>query len=456
MPLIQDVRSRVSALHDNHKRIATGALLIGVLTMLAKAFVAAREMAIAWRFGIGPTVDAYQLALTIATWLPMMLSGVMAVVLVPRLVQLKQPSGEHEAFVAELNGTVILAGLGITVLTFIAAPAAAAFLASGQPAASALTSTMAAWLAPIAFLTMGVGYLSARLQARERFAYSVSEAVPAVTIALLTILPSALAGSQMLVAATIVGFVLQAILVIALVRWGDTRLGPIRFRHRSPAWRAAYGALLMMGVGQLLITASIPIDQAFAAHLGEGSVATLGYASRIVGMISGLAAIVLGRALLPVLASAVAAGSCRLARRQARAWSLLLLLIGALAAAALWVAAPCLVRLLFQRGAFSPEASAKVTEALRFGLFQLPPYFSGIALVQWFAATDRFRAMAAITAAALLTKIALNLVLAPRLGVPGIMLASAGMYGLTAALLALGTLGRERKNDRLPLTGRAR
>jgi len=40
--------------------------------------------------------------------------------------------------------------------------------------------------------------------------------------------------------------------------------------------------------------------------------------------------------------------------------------------------------------------------------------------------------------------------------VPGIMLASAGMYGLTAALLALGTLGRERKNDRLPLTGRAR
>lgn len=441
MRWIRSLRAHASALHDNHKRIAAGAALIAILTIVSKICIAIREVAIAWRFGISPVVDAYQLSLTIATWLPTMLSGVMTVVLVPRLVLLKPRSHDYGAFIAELNGTVALTGIAVALLTFAAAPYAAAFLASGgDRAALGLTSAMAQRMVPIAAVMIVVGYLSARLQASERYTYSVSEAVPALVIGLLTILPLSLSGPALLVGATLVGFFLQFLLMAALAHSGDRGLGPMRFRHCSPVWRSLYGALLTMTLGQMLIMASLPIDQAFAARLGEGSVAVLGYATRVATLASGLAAIVLGRALLPVLARAVAAGDHRLARRQALTWSMLLLAAGAIAAAALWAAAPYLVRLLFERGAFSPAASALVTQSLRYGLLQLPPYFAGIALVQWFAATDRFRAIALITSAALLAKVTLNVILAPRLGVPGIMLSTAGMYAITAAFLALGSL----------------
>jgi putative peptidoglycan lipid II flippase len=100
--------------------------------------------------------------------------------------------------------------------------------------------------------------------------------------------------------------------------------------------------------------------------------------------------------------------------------------------------APDLVRLLLQRGAFNPDASAEVSYVLRFALIQLPPYFAGIALVQWYAATAQFRAILIINACALLFKVVLNVTLVPVLGLGGIMLATAGMYTLTSILLVTG------------------
>ena len=117
---------------------------------------------------------------------------------------------------------------------------------------------------------------------------------------------------------------------------------------------------------------------------------------------------------------------------------MLLGITAAVAAGILWIVAPIVVRLLFERGAFGSDASGQVTHVLRFGLAQLPFYFAGIVLVQWYAANNRFRAIVYITASALLLKTALNAFLAPRLGVAGIALSTAGMYLLTSSLLALG------------------
>jgi peptidoglycan biosynthesis protein MviN/MurJ (putative lipid II flippase) len=223
-----------------------------------------------------------------------------------------------------------------------------------------------------------------------------------------------------------------------MVRKGDPPLGASRLGHRSSEWASLYGAILLMMAGQVLITASIPIDQAFAARIGEGAVATMSYTNRIVTLFSGLGTIVVGRALLPVLSGCVEDGNLEPGRRHAVQWSDLLFGVAALGSVFLWIVAPDLVRMLLQRGAFDPEASAEVSRVLRFALIQLPPYFAGIALVQWYAATGRFRAILMINACALLLKIALNVVLVPRLGLAGIMLATAGMYALTSVLLGIG------------------
>ena len=64
--------------------------LIGVLVALAKVCVALREVTIAWRYGVDAVVDAYQVALTLTTWLPLLIAGITTSVLVPRLVAVRR------------------------------------------------------------------------------------------------------------------------------------------------------------------------------------------------------------------------------------------------------------------------------------------------------------------------------------------------------------------------------
>jgi murein biosynthesis integral membrane protein MurJ len=434
--VIAALLSRLAAVHPNHKRIAAGAALIGVLTIVAKLFVAAREMAIAWRYGVGTTVDAYQLALTITTWLPMMLTSVMTVVLVPRLVALGNRPAERRSFVAELNGTVLMLGIAVAALTWIAAPAASALLASGSNAATLeLTATMSRQMAPVAVFTIVVGYLSARLQSRERFAYSVTEALPAIAIGLLVIAPWVHGGAAPLIWGTLVGFLIQALVLGAMTARGDMGLGGLRIRHRSPEWRTLYGSLLVMAAGQVVLASTIPIDQAFASRLGPGAVATLGYANRIVMLISGFGAIVLARALLPVLSSTVADGSHELGGRQARQWVWLLMLIGAAITVAVWLLAPWAVSVIFERGAFTTADSEAVAHVLRYGALQIPFYFAGLTAVQWIAARGRYASLLVIACLAILLKVAMNLLLVQSFGLAGIMMATAGMYALSFACL---------------------
>ena len=433
---------RLRAVHPNHKRIASGAVRIGLLVLAAKLFVAAREIAIAWRYGISEVVDAYQLSLTITTWLPMMLVGVMTVVLVPRFVQTQ--STDRRMFIAELNGSVLLLGLALGVLTWLAAPAAADLLADDSDVVR-LTKAMAAQMAPIALLIIPAGYLSARMQARERYGYTATEALQALVVSLFVLAPLGLGVTQLLVLGTLFGYFLQLLLLGAMTHQADPPLGNLEFQHRSAEWQSLYGSLLLMGVGQVLITAALPIDQSFATRLGEGAVATLGYANRIIILVTGLATVVIGRALLPIFSAAAASGAIEVGRRQALQWAVLLFAAGGLSASLLWWLAPDIVRFLFQRGAFGEQATADVATAVRYGLLQLPPYCGGIVLVQWYAATGRFRSMFTMNAAALLVKIALNAALAPSYGLAGIMISTAGMYVSTSAAMAVGLASWNRR-----------
>jgi murein biosynthesis integral membrane protein MurJ len=429
---------RLSAVHDNHKRIAAGAALIGGLTLIAKMFVAAREVAIAWRFGVGATVDAYQLSLTLTTWLPMMFGGVTTVVLVPTLVGLRRREATGDRFVAELNGNIVLTGAIVAGLTWLAAPAMAALLASStEPHTLELTRRMSRTMAPIALFMIPSAYFCARLQARERFWYSISDAIPAILIALAVLAPLSMEGPNALVAGTLAGFAVQVALLALMVSRSDPPLDRIRLRRHSANWQVLYKSLLFMTLGQVLITFSTPIDQAFAARLGEGAVATLGYANRVIALFSGFATIIVARALLPVLSASVAAGELELARRQAIQWSVLLFIAAAIGSIVLWALTPDAVRLLFQRGAFTPGASTAVAGALRVGLLQLPFYFAGMAFVQWYAATGQFKIMLWNGAAALGIKVIANAALVGPLGVKGIMTAAAVMYAANLLLLVL-------------------
>jgi peptidoglycan biosynthesis protein MviN/MurJ (putative lipid II flippase) len=414
--------------------------LVGTFVLVAKLFVAAREVAIAWRYGITPAVDAYQIALTITTWLPMMLTAVATVVLVPRFVRLSANREGYRAFISELNGTILLFAAGVALLTWLAVPLAVNLIAWGvEPSTNELVRSMARSMAPVALLTVVAGYLAARLQARESFAYSLVEAVPALTITGFVLLAPTQSFVAPLVCGTVVGFFLQFLWLGQMTAKSDPPLGGMRLRHRSQEWASLYGAVGVVAMGQIIITATIPFDQAFVTLAGEGAVAVLGYANRVIGLLTAMGSVVLARALLPVLSRTAGEGDFALGRTQSVKWSFLMFALGISITAIGWFLAPLAIRFLFERGAFTLQDSLAVAEVLRYGLLQLGPFFGVAVLVQWCAATNQYWQLIIVSLIALAVKIVFNAILVTRFGVAGVMLSTVIMYTTNFMLMLLLT-----------------
>lgn len=433
---------QLNAVHANHRRIAKGVLLTAIFVAFAKLGVAGREVALAWRYGTSSIIDAFQLAFTITTWIPFLLAGVSTGLLVPRVVSTRRDPERHAQFIAELNGTVVAVALLTTTLTLLGYAAAVSVMGTGLgDEVKQLAKAFSLSLLPVTLLTVAAGYFIVRLQASEHHLFSITEVVPPLAVILLVVLLPHHLEAGPLIWGTVAGTLLQVVLLARMTNRHTGGIGALSFRHSSPEWRSIYRDMLILGAGQALITLTIPIDQAFAARLGEGAIATYGYAIRMLGLAIALGTLVAARALLPVLSEVAADADHALGRAQAIRWSFLLFFGGIAAAILGWLLAPLAVSLFFERGAFTAQDSEAVTRIIRYGMAQLPFSFGALAIIQWCAALRRYDAIMVAAGAALVVKVVFNLLLYEKMGLAGLALSTAAMYAASFLSILLSLKG---------------
>lgn len=427
------LKSRYSGLHSDHRRIFSGAFRVAIFLLLGKAAGALKEVAVAYRYGVSEVVDAYQFTMTLANWLPVTIVGALSVVLIPVLVRSRDDEQAlRRRFLAELYGWVLVLGVILAAMTYVAWPWVLEWAGVGLDAETRRMSVqLTLAFAPAALLTLLTGLSAARLRARERYINTLMDSVPAVVILVWVMLAATAPGVGPLLWGTLVGYTIQSVWLLHLASRADGRVGRPRLGFDAHYWPDLVKAAGVMLIGQVAMSFVGPIDQYTAANLGANANATLGYASRLLSLLLGLGAASVGRAALPVLADVQRRGEALRARSIALKWSVLMGLGGAVVTAIGWWLAPWMVSLLFERGAFSAQDTLRVAEVLRWGLLQLPFYFGVLVLVQLLASQNRYRLMAAIAVANFLLKAVLNHVLAPAMGVNGIMLATSLMYALS-------------------------
>jgi peptidoglycan biosynthesis protein MviN/MurJ (putative lipid II flippase) len=429
-------------MHADHRRIASGAARVAFFLLLGKFAGAAKEMAVAYRYGISDIVDAYQFTMTLAAWLPVTLVGVLSVVLIPVLVRIQgKEHTDRIRFLSELQGWTVLVGCVLAALVYVAWPLVLQRFGQGlsQPV-QAMSQTLTFAFAPAAFLTLLTGISAARLRAHERHVNTLLDSVPAVVILAAVMLAGSQPSVGPLLWGTLAGYVLQSAWLLWLANRADqVWVGP-RFSLHSQQWPHLAKAAGIMLIGQVAMSLVAPIDQYTAANLGGNANATLGYANRLLSLVLGLGAASVGRAALPVLADVYARGDHIQARRMAIQWSVWMLLAGAVAVLAGWLLAPWGVSLLFERGQFTAADTLVVAQTLRWGLLQLPFYFGVLILVQLLASQHRYAIMAGIALANFGLKALLNPLLAPAFGLKGLLLATAGMYALSYACYVVAAL----------------
>ena len=447
-------RSRLLQIHPDHLRIARSAVWVSLFALIGKCAGAFKEMAIAYRYGISNIVDAYQLTLTLITWLPATLVAVVSVVLVPTLVELRSRKKEEQArFLGELDVMALLVGAFFAVLLYFCWPFALDLMARNlSEETRAISRRMMLGMIPIGILTLTICVHAARLQAREKHVNTLLECVPALLLLVFVLGWQAGSSPAPLIWGTTVGFVFQAAILSVLSRRADGVHASYGLSFKSPQWPHMYRSVGVFMIGQFIMSFATPLDQYFVAGLGDGAIATLGYANRVIALLVGMGAIAISRATLPVLSEILSAGDHARARSIALKWSLLMLGIGVVVVVVAWYLAPFGVALLFQRGAFTAADTTAVAGLLRWGLLQLPFYFAVLVLVQLFASEGRFKEMAFVAVGIFVVKVLANFILIRLFGISGVLLATGvmGACSFGSYLLILLSSGSAKNDKKRP------
>ncbi len=429
---VSRLRARLSSLHHAHFKIAKGIGWTLFFVVIARLIGAGREMAMAAHYGVSEIVDAYLFVFNLLSWPFTVWFSALSVVLVPTVMRLHHNGDGAVAlqrFRSGLLGVSIIIGIIFATLFWLLLSTGLLLPYIGFPASTAaLARTMANWLAPMVPFGFVVSFYSAWVMATGRYINTLIEAVPPLAIMVAVIL-FANGGVVPLASGTLVGFILQVLMLVAVLRKSGETTAPV-FTGGGPEWRQFWRNIGVMATGHALIAASVVIDQVMAAALDPGTIATLGYANRIVALMLSLIALTVNRSILPIF-SGMRAGRDPSLSRLAMQWSAFLFLGGAATAiVALWFA-PSLVAQLFQRGAFTAENTRAVSAVFSFALFQIPFYCGGLVLTALLGASGRYGMIASLAATNLLVKIMMNWLLIPSFGAAGIALATGVMYALS-------------------------
>jgi putative peptidoglycan lipid II flippase len=421
--------------------IARSMAWVSLFVIFGKLSGAFKEMAVAWRYGVSAEVDGYLfvvnfVSLPIALWF-----SVLTVVLVPLAARLaKESPRQLPLFRAELLGAAIALGVGLALVAAILLPIAIRSPSMGLPASTAL---LAADTVPgmVLLLPLGmvVSVFSIWMLAVGMHANTLLEGVPSLVIAGAVLVGDV--GVAPLVWGTVAGGVIHlGCLAMPLARRGEI-MWP-RFGFSSPAWRWFKQSFAIMLVGSALMSLVTIIDLMFSVHLGTGAVSMLGYANRVLALILALGGTAISRATLPVFSRVSYAGdgdaaSDNAIHKVATRWLRIMFGLGTAAMLVVWSLAPTIIKLLFERGAFSPENTAEVAEVLRYGAVQLPFFFAGLVLVSSLVSRGLHLAVAIGAGLNLVVKGVANYLLVPEFGINGIMLATGVMYASSFATLYL-------------------
>jgi len=428
--------------------LARRAAALGGAGLLAMAAGFLREVALARRFGVSATMDAYVAATFVSRLSLALVSGS----LLPAFILVFVRTLERDEQVAWAFARAATRWMGALTLGACAAAAATASRwlpvfypgYTGHQLASSVHLTML--LLPSVPILLVSSVQSGILNARGRFALPVLGAgagsLVVIAAAVLISGPSAL---DWVVGATAVSY---------LIQWAVQQ--PF-IRHDALARTAPASPLvkewLLLGLPLLLYQGAAYVSNIMegrlASAIGPGAVSALGYAARLFSIPTALLAAPLAIVAYPSLVRRMTRGDAAGAREVlAKAMRVVIFAFLPASAVTIVCAAP-LTALFLQRGAFDATATATTASALAAYAVGMAPNALAVLLLRGLNAAGDMRTPLYAEMVSLAVYLAAAIPLAATVGVAG--LAGARAVGFTStALLLLYVLSR-----RLDLLSRA-
>ncbi len=417
--------------------LASSAAVIGLATMTSRVLGLGRMLVLASLFGASSAMDAYVVAFRIPNLMrDLFAEGAMSAAFVPTFTQRLTTEGRDAAWrlgTQLINALVMMTGVLVLAAIIFAEPlirlAARDF--AEVPGKLELTVTLTRLMLPFLTLVAVAAACMGMLNSLRRFFIpALSPAMFNVSIILSGLLLVPLmprAGFEPIMAIAF-GVVLGGIGQIAIQYWVLRKEG---FRYRftlDPSDRGLRRVLGLMGPGTLAGAAlqiNVVVTTIIATSQGTGAVSWLTYAFQVMYLPIGVLGVSIATAALPVLSRQAALGELHEMRRTISHGLRLMLMLMVPATVGLIVLAVPVVRLLFERGAFTPAD----TQSTALALACYAPGMIGYSVVRLgvpsFYALGTSLTPAVVSTVAVVLNIVLNLALVRVMGYQGLALGSA-------------------------------
>lgn len=341
-------------------------VLVTLLALTASALGFLVQLMLARRYGIGVDVDAYLFALSVPTFIAGLVSAMLSYELMPRLIAFET----DDIFQRQYFTSVLIGVTGVAMLIGVGGGIATTLQSQVLPADSSIRAYKD--LRHLILLSWGIGAfqivqgcLTAILNARRRYlAGAILALLPYLGMILLLSLLDSTVGITVLPLGLLAG-TLVANLVGILLMWHRLLLPP--FEHQSwkemlrLACNSPYTAIAMTCFSSYAL-----VDAYWAPQAGEGVLATLGYAQRLLIAFGNLAVAGPSAVLVPHMAELIQKNKIFEFRRFFIRTLLGISVIGISIAIIISMYAHEIVRLLFARGMFGDEEVNSVAATLQF------------------------------------------------------------------------------------------
>jgi putative peptidoglycan lipid II flippase len=400
----------------------------GVLTALA---MAARELTIARYFGRDDSIDAFLIAFLLPSFIVSLVVGSLGAAFIPVFIDARKH--RSDASVQELFSGVMLLDLvalsAIALILGLLCPYYLPYLGSGFSVAKLrLTRELLLCLLPFILLNGMTMYISSVLNSGERFALPAM--VPLITpviVIFFIVLMARRWGAFAIVAGTLSGSGLEAAALARTLKKQGIRF-LVRWSGFTPDIRSVLRQFSPMLAGSFLMGGALVVDKSMAAMLSHGSVAALSYGNRVISGVFAVGATALSTATFPYFCRMAAERDWSGCRHTLKRYSVLVVLTSVPFTLCLMAFSTPLVRLLYQRGAFTPGDTELVSRVQICYLIQIPFYLLGLLFVKFLSALRRNDLLMFGAGISLIFDVILNLIFMRFWGVAGIALSTSVVY----------------------------
>lgn len=369
--------------------------IVTLISLLGSFINFIAQAALALRFGAGLDVDGYAYALSLPVFLSSLIVTMISYIAAPVIAAQHNVSVRSEFPAQRLSGTVLTLAVAFAMFGLFAnwiQP----LLLPPSPALHQMdalnTLIRLAWI--LGGIQIAGALATTTLTATGRPIISALLAFPTNIVAVTAIMFAHGAGIEIAIAGMIVGAAISAVIgmwfarAVILPPRFPSKSNPNDRTLRQSGQRFFWSSLALSCFGSYVL-----VDAVLAARLGEGALATMGFAHRIIVGFGGLVVAGPSALIVPRLVRSVAAGDIVGFRRMLLG-SMTFVGIGGLVLALAFVGFPePIVRLLFERGEFSAEDArllSTVLAAMAPGMVAM--LFAVVALRALFCLPDTARA----------------------------------------------------------------